>query len=297
MRRTEVAVRIAVVIVGSLIAAACSATGPEPRPLESGFSTASGVADPYADGKKHLAAGRYEVAVQRFAQALSSDRRSLDALNGLGVAYTSLGRFDVAQTYFERALQLDPTSAATLNNYGWSLMEQGRLRDAKPFLELALEHAADTDAPVVTGNIDRIRRAQPSALVAALGSDSGRGARSGQRLLRMRSNVHRLETGTTPLGQPDTATTADHAGPADEAPGKQAAGLIFSQTDPSPEPPAMTEDVGPVGPASSSPEHGRAGEADSELPTKPRSRDAPIQLWRVPAPDAQAGPILAGDEP
>jgi hypothetical protein len=294
MRRTEVAVRIAFVIVGSLIAAACSATGPTPRPLESGFSTAAGVADPYADGKKHLAAGRYEVAVQRFAQTLSSDRRSLDALNGLGVAYTRLGRFDVAQTYFERALQLDPTSAATLNNYGWSLMEQGRLRDAKPFLELALEHVADTDAPVVTGNIDRIRRAQPSALVAALESDAGRGARSGQRLLRMGSNVHRLETGTTPLGQPDAATTADHAGPVDEAPGQQAAGLIFSQTDPSPEPAAMTEDVGT---ASSSPEHGRAGEPDPELPTKPRSRGAPIQLWRVPAPDARAGPILAGEEP
>jgi tetratricopeptide (TPR) repeat protein len=293
----EVAVRIAFVIVGSLIAAACSPTGPNPRPLESGFSTAAGVSDPYADGKQQLAAGRYEVAVQRFAQALSSNRRPLDALNGLGVAYTRLGRFDVAQTYFERALQIDPTSVSTLNNYGWSLIEQGHLRDAKPFLELALEHAAGADVPVVTGNIDRIRRAQPSALVDALESHNGRGAHSGQRLLRVAGNVHRLETGARLLRQPDSATAADRVGRAEESPGQQAAGLIFSHTDPSSEPSAVTEDVGPVATASSSPEHVRAGEPDPELPTKPRSRSAPIQLWRVPAPDARAGPILAGEEP
>ena len=52
------------VIVICLIAAACSAAGPGPRPLEKGFATAGGVADPYADGKRHLAAGRYEVAVE-----------------------------------------------------------------------------------------------------------------------------------------------------------------------------------------------------------------------------------------
>ena len=198
--------RSALVIVACLIAAACSATSPGPRPLESGFATSAGVADPYADAKQHLAAGRYQVAVQRFAQALSSDRRSLDALNGLGVAYACLGRFDIAQTYFERALQLDPTSVSTLNNYGWSLIEQGRLRDAKPFLELALEHAADADVPVVAGNIGSIRRAQPSALVAALESDKGRDAHSGQWLPRVGGNIHRLETGTRPLGQQDSAT-------------------------------------------------------------------------------------------
>jgi Tfp pilus assembly protein PilF len=108
-------VRSALVIVISLLAAAC-ASAPAPRPLASGFGAQRGVAEPYADGKRHLAEGNYELAAQRFGQALAQDGRSLDALNGLGVAYTRLRRFDSAETQFERALQIDPTNAATLNN-------------------------------------------------------------------------------------------------------------------------------------------------------------------------------------
>ena len=186
--------RIALVIVAYLLTAACSATGPGPRPLERGFATGAGVADPYEDGKRHLADGRYDLAAQRFGQAVASDRRSLDALNGLAIAYTLLGRFESAQTYFERALQIDATSALTLNNYGWSLVEQGRLRDAKPFLERALHRAADAELPVIAGNIERVAHALPPALVAALDGRSGPQAH-GYRLVRIGANVHRLDSG------------------------------------------------------------------------------------------------------
>ena len=186
--------RSALVIVVCLIAAACSAARPDLRPLESGFGTRAGVMDPYDDGKRQLAAGRYDLAAQRFAQALADDRRSLDALNGLAIAYTRLGRFEVAQAYFERALQADPTSASTLNNYGWSLIEQGRLRHGEPFLELALHRAAGADVPVVAANLESIRRAEPPALVAALVGHGQREAASGHRLVRLTANVYRLET-------------------------------------------------------------------------------------------------------
>jgi tetratricopeptide (TPR) repeat protein len=189
----EEAVRSALVIVTCLIAAACSAAGPNPRPLERGFATSAGVVDPYEDGKRHLAASRYQVAIERFGQALANDRRSLDAMNGLGIAYSRVGRFEIAQTYFERALQVDPTSALTLNNYGWSLAEQGRLRDAKPFLELALRHAEDPDLPVVAANIESIGRPRPPALVAALDRDR-RPETHGHRLIRVAANVYRLES-------------------------------------------------------------------------------------------------------
>jgi Tfp pilus assembly protein PilF len=165
-------VRRAFVIVLCLVGTACSATGPDPRPRASGFATAAGVVDPYGDGKQHLMAGRYQVAIERFGQALARDRRSLDALNGLAIAHTRLGRFDIAQTYFERALQVDATNAVTLNNYGWSLIEQGRLRDAKPFLELALRHAAAADLPVVAANIE--------SMGAGEAVRPGRGARAGE---------------------------------------------------------------------------------------------------------------------
>jgi tetratricopeptide (TPR) repeat protein len=187
-------VRSALLIVACLIAAACSTTGPGPSPLESGFATKAGVVDPYGDGKRQLAAGRYELAAERFAQALANDRRSLDALNGLAIAYTRLGRFEVAQTYFERALQVDATSASTLNNYGWSLIEQGRVRDAEPFLELALHRAAEADLPVVAANLESIRRARTSPLIAALERDGQPELASGHRLIRLAANVFRLET-------------------------------------------------------------------------------------------------------
>lgn len=205
-------VRSALVIATCLLAAACAASKPGLRPLEQGFA-AAGVADPYGDGKQHLAAGRYELAVQRFGQALASDRRSLGALNGIAIAYTRLGHFDIAQTYFERALQTDPTHVPTLNNYGWSLTQQGRLREARPFLELALRLAEQADAPIVAGNIESIRRASPSALLAALEREGAQ--RGAHRLIRVDEDAYRLETAATPAGPSEPAPAADRTLPAE----------------------------------------------------------------------------------
>jgi tetratricopeptide (TPR) repeat protein len=192
----EDAVRTALVIVIGLIATACAPTGPTPRPLVSGFAGA-GVADPYADGKRHLAAGRYEIAIERFGQALADDRQALDALNGLAIAYTRVGRFDIAQTHFERALQISPDDPVTLNNYGRALIDQGRLREARPFLEQALEHAAAPDALVVAGNIERIRDFPPPALVVALTQDNGLET-DRDRVVLVAPDVHRLDLAPGP---------------------------------------------------------------------------------------------------
>jgi tetratricopeptide (TPR) repeat protein len=290
-------VRRALVIVICLVAAACSASGPGPRPLERGFTTGAGVADPYEDGKRQLAAGRYEVAVERFAQALASHRHSLDALNGLGIAYTRLGRFDVAQTYFERALQVDATNVSTLNNYGWSLIEQGRLRDAKPFLELALRHAEQAHVPVVAGNIDSIRRARPSALAGALESDSGPGALLGpHRLMRVDDNAYRLETTAAPAGRPEPATGA-HAASSPERSLRQldSAAVPPPRADAESAASVRPEGVGGAGVAPASAEHFRAAELERDLPVNTPSAGGPIQLWPKPQSESEAGPILAGD--
>jgi hypothetical protein len=206
----EETVRSALVIVTCLLTAACAATGFDPRPRGSGFGVTAGVADPYADGKDHLAAARYQLAIERFRQALANDRHSLAALNGLAIAHSRLGHFDVAQTYFERALQIDPTSAVTLNNYGWSLAEQGRLRHAKPFLEQALRRAADDDVPVVAANLESVAQARPPALITALDQDGAPEAASGQRFIRLAANVYRLET-TAGTDGPPAPTGADDA--------------------------------------------------------------------------------------
>ena len=288
------------VIVICLIAAACSAAGPGPRPLEKGFATAGGVADPYADGKRHLAAGRYEVAVERFAQALTSDRRSLDALNGLAIAYTRLGRFDVAQTYFERALQLDATNASTLNNYGWSLIEQGRLQEAKPFLELALRRAEQADVPIVAANLESIGRARPSALVAALGSDSEPEANPGPyRLVRVDDNAYRLDIGAAPAERPEPASPAHDAQSPDGSPRQHDSAVVSppeprSRADANSAPPVTG--VGRAGLAPGSAAHFRAAEPERDVPVNTPSGGGPIRLWPQPPSASEAGPILPGDE-
>jgi len=197
--------RRALVIVVCLLAAGCQASFPEARPLARGFVPTAGVLAPYEDGKLHLAAGRYGLAIERFGQALASDRRSLDALNGLAIAYTRLGRFDVAQAYFERALEIDALSAPTLNNYGRALVEQGRLRDARPFLQLALQHAAQADLAVIAANVETMNSSRPPALVVALRKSPPAPATDSRRLIRLAANRYRLETPGEPAAQPEPA--------------------------------------------------------------------------------------------
>jgi Tfp pilus assembly protein PilF len=202
--------RRALVIVVCLLAGGCQASFPEARPLAKGFGPTAGVLAPYDDGKLHLAAGRYGLAIERFGQALASDRRSLDALNGLAIAYTRLGRFDVAQGYFERALQVDAFSAPTLNNYGRALVEQGRLRDARPFLQLALQHAAQADLAVIAANVETMSSSRPPALVVALRKSLPTPATDGRRLIRLAANRYRLETPGEAAAQPEQAVVARH---------------------------------------------------------------------------------------
>ncbi|HSA81553.1 MAG TPA: tetratricopeptide repeat protein [Geminicoccaceae bacterium] len=226
------------------------------------------MADPYEDGKRNLAAGRYEVAIERFGQALANDRTSLDALNGLAIAYAGLGRFEIALPYFERALQVDATNAVTLNNYGWSLIEQGRLRDAKPFLELALRHAAEADAPVVATNLESIGRARPSALLATLEKGSPAEAGSGHRIIRVAADVYRLEAADGPPRHAD-AEMALRQQPAAEVSTEQAQTL----PDPTSDPVVVAEDIGAR-----------------------QLGDARIEIRPEPMPEPGAGAILPGEK-
>ena len=194
------------VIVVCLLVGGCHASLPEPRALSRGFQPAVGVIAPYDDGKLHLAAGRYGLAIDRFGQALARERGSLDALNGLAIAYTRLGRFDVARAYFDRALEIDAFSALTLNNYGRALIEQGRLQEAGPFLQLALNRASQTELTVIAANVERMRRARPPALVMALRERPSAPTET-RRLIRLASNRYRLET-PEPSSEPQPAAAA-----------------------------------------------------------------------------------------
>lgn len=151
MRRRHRATLVLAAMAG-LLTGACTPTAYELRPTSAGFAESSGVADPYADGKRQLEAGRHGLAVQRFRQALAQDRGSIEVLNGLAVAYAGLGRARIAAVYFERALDLRHDDVATLNNYGRLLLQEGRLQDARLMLDLAAQFASGAELRVVQAN-------------------------------------------------------------------------------------------------------------------------------------------------
>jgi Tfp pilus assembly protein PilF len=291
----EKAVRSAFLVAICLLAAAC-ASAPAPRPLASGFGAGGGVADPYADGKRHLAEGNYELAAQRFGQALAQNGRALDALNGLGVAYSRLGRFDSAGTQFERALQIDPTDAATLNNYGWTLIEQGRLREARPFLELARRHATEAEARVIAANLEKLQHAQRPALLDALeGQSAAQASRGPHQLIRMADNAYLLETGADST-QPAPPSARPGAPPPPVV--VRAAGAS-EETSPLPDPRAMPSIVeqgtGRTDALAPPVEQPRAAPQPG-VPMKSHTGGAPIRLFPPLASGAAAGPITTGDE-
>jgi Tetratricopeptide repeat len=91
----------------------------------------------YRQGKEHLLAGRYGLAVHVLRQALAADPGSTASMNALAIAYGRVGREDLSLRWFERALQVDPGSLHTLNNIGFWALERGQLDLARRYLSRA----------------------------------------------------------------------------------------------------------------------------------------------------------------
>jgi tetratricopeptide (TPR) repeat protein len=294
----ETAVRSALVIVIGLLATAC-ASAPAPRPLARGFGVEGGVADPYADGKRHLAEGNNQLAAQRFGQALADDGRSLDALNGLAIAYTRLGRFDSAETQLERALQIEPTDAATLNNYGWSLIEQGRLREARAFLELARVHETAAEAPTIATNFEKLQQAQPPALLGALAEGSAPQAPRGlHRLIRLADNAYLLERTDEPAEPSALPSLSPEVPLTSTAVRAETAASGSSENPAGPDAPfyvsTPAQDAGPADALQGPAQQSRAA-PEPDVRMRPRTGGDPIRLFPPLAPGADAGPITTGD--
>jgi tetratricopeptide (TPR) repeat protein len=96
--------------------------------------------DHFQTGRALLAAGDTTSALAAFRTAVAANPQSIDALNGLGVAYDRLGRADLARSAYEAALGVDPTAADVLYNLGYSLYRAGDDRAAIPWLQKAARH-------------------------------------------------------------------------------------------------------------------------------------------------------------
>lgn len=192
-----------------LLVGACTPSPPfDVRPTSQGLDAVAGVANPYVDGKQLLAADRPGLAIERFRQALARDKSSLEALNGLAVAYARLGRTGPAETYLLRALDIRHDDPATLNNYGRLLLDQGRTREAEPFLDLALQHSEGPEATVVRMNLARLG-VYPTLITKRWPQQA-----SGPRLVRTDTAAYRLEVAPAETPQAPLAPPAAKPEPA-----------------------------------------------------------------------------------
>ena len=100
----------------------------EVRPI--GGNSAITADEAYAEGKRQLERGNIALAVDGFRKAVRRSPESVDAMNGLAVAYDRLGRFDLSRRFYELALAADPANAKVRHNLEISLRMQGRNGEA-----------------------------------------------------------------------------------------------------------------------------------------------------------------------
>lgn len=133
---------IRVLLMGSctLLAACSGAVGIAnfaPRPVVPEGYGAADAGSPYQLGKRQLQAGNVGLAIDAFRKAVRAEPGSIDALNGLAVAYDRIGRFDLSRRYYEQALGIEPESATLLHNYGYSLALQGKADEGRELMARA----------------------------------------------------------------------------------------------------------------------------------------------------------------
>lgn len=111
----------------------------EPRSvIPEGYAAKGSASGLYEQGKRQLQAGHAALAIDSFRRASRAQPDSVDALNGLAVAYDRIGRYDLSRRYYEAALGRDPTSAMLLHNFGYSLALQGKRDEGRALIEKAL---------------------------------------------------------------------------------------------------------------------------------------------------------------
>ena len=135
--------------LGALLILTGCQVSPDIRLAQAPASTVS-----ITEGRRHLEDGRADMAVTAFRQVLRKDRKDLQALNGLAIAYSELGREDLATEMFSRALSIAPNDAATLNNIGFSALRRADAMLARHYLMKAQSRNADLEE--VEGNLARL---------------------------------------------------------------------------------------------------------------------------------------------
>lgn len=103
------------------------------RAMELGEATAGMI------GKARVALAKNEadLAISLFEAVLKENARSMEALNGIGVAYDILEQHDLAQSYYRHVIEYEPDNVNALNNLALSQTLNGdRSSGEKLFIEI-----------------------------------------------------------------------------------------------------------------------------------------------------------------
>jgi Flp pilus assembly protein TadD len=146
------------------VLAEAAATAPDDIPLQERFAAVAEANERWAEAAEALRRiiaraptperlmrlGRLELrlgqpsAVQTWQRAVASGGRSVEALNGLGLAHDMVGDHAAAQAAYRQALAIDPASWTVAANLGMSLL---LTRQPKAAAEVLARAEADPAAP------------------------------------------------------------------------------------------------------------------------------------------------------
>src|SRR5262245_163695 len=161
--------RIGPLLMSTVLVAGCAGAAVKNQDIRT-LLEKSGQSQPkltdYEQGKRQLQLGNAGLAVDAFQRALKTNPNSVDALNGIAVAYDRIGRPDVAQRFLDQALSIDPNSTVTLSNLAYLNLTQGNTAVAQAYGERARVAAAlpmdmmlpDTVASAVNRNIEIVNQ-------------------------------------------------------------------------------------------------------------------------------------------
>jgi hypothetical protein len=115
--------------VALLILSSCmTSRSVQVRPLAGAPVMSAGEA--FAEGKRQLEHGNIGLAVDSFRKAVRRSPESVEAMNGLAIAYDQLGRYDLSRRFYELALAAEPANPKVRHNLAVSLRLQGRNGEA-----------------------------------------------------------------------------------------------------------------------------------------------------------------------
>ena len=97
------------------------------------------VSEKIQEGNLLINKSKYDDAIKLYDQVLKIDPRSVEALNGKGLAFNKLGRYEDAISWFDNALEIDPTYPQVLNNKGISLANLDRFEEAITMFDKAIK--------------------------------------------------------------------------------------------------------------------------------------------------------------